>query len=336
MNMLNRRLSEVHLLTESSCQELRAVLGARALTMALSLKDGWRFSVEMENKLICAQTASMTQPLYADFFRYANTTLSSRVVILANADVVFDDTLKNIDWGRVLRQEHGYVLSVSPPPQNGDYKRVFLADCDNTPRCAVGSWQRGGKWAQGDGAGSSWDAFVFAPPLLHYMNLSHIQIKMNLNGAENMAAYQLEVNGNLTLYNPCFHIHAYHWHCKGGKMHDTDPTTRADQPPWLSHMLGLPVHFPYDAVDAMLPCWNCPGVIMPPGAVSSTNYCKYGKVLGIDDVPALRKNFRVPWLTVGVCCNECAHLDVENLPHCINSTDVDCVTWEFNSDHHYY
>jgi hypothetical protein len=196
----------------------------------------------------------------------------------------------------------------------------------------------GGTWAQTYG-GNSWDSYIFSPPLASTMDLNHIAIQMNFMGAESLAAFQVEFNGHLTLYNPCYHIRAYHWHCIGGKLHDPSPTMRADRPYWYTQMMGQPPHSPWDAVDNLFPCWNCPGVLLSKGAVATPKYCQNGTLLSVNEIPALHQSFKYPTINVGVCCKQyqgCGNLPVQWLPHCSNATDVDCVTWEFNNYHHYY
>jgi hypothetical protein len=292
-----------------------------------------------ERKLICAHNPTNLQPTYADFFRYANKTFLGKVVLFSNADVVFDESLGDFDREPIKRHEYGYVLSVVPPPKAGEYTKVFKQECDNTPRCAVGAWMGGGPWGQGPDAGNSWDSYIFSPPLASTMDLDHIAIKMNLMGSQNLAGFQLESNGHLTLYNPCYHIRSYHWHCIADQLPDPNPYTRADRPPWWTQMFGQPPHSPWDAVDTIFPCWNCPGVLLPTGAVATSQYCQKGTLVTVNEVPALRQAFRYPWVNVGICCKEyegCGNLPVQRLPHCSKATDVDCLTWEFNNKHHYY
>jgi hypothetical protein len=336
-NVQNKFLSEVHILTESDCHEVLQLLRHRAMRMPVAHEILWK----MELKLACKSTDDRKQPSYADFFRYANETLSDKVVLLSNADVVFDETLDVIDLRPILEREHGYVLSVRPPPHGGEYQRVFHRECDNTPRCTVGAWQGGGEWGQ-DYSGCSWDCYIFSPPLSSTMNLSHIDIVMNFNAAENVAGYQLEVGANISLYNPCYHVHAWHWHCLGGKMHSENVLDRADRPAWYLKMKGLPPKSEKDAVSDMFPCWNCPGIRMPSNAAGAGEYCQSGSMAGTESVTALKHNFRYPKISGGVCCNNsatCSALSVEqvgHLPHCQQAKDVDCVTWEFTGKKRYY
>jgi hypothetical protein len=334
-NLLNRFIVEVHLLTESDCHAVTGLLRQHSKAMP----DESTIRQSIDRKLTCVSTPLGRQPSYADFFHYANTSLGRRMVLFSNADVVFDETLGDIDPNPIMRREYGYILSVKSPPHNGQYKKVFDSECDNQPRCTVGAWHDGGQWGQREGWGNSWDSYIFAPPLSPHVELSHIDLFMNFNGAESVAAFQLEKNGNLSLHNPCMHVHAYHWHCKGGKMHDSDPNIRADRPKWYTDLHHLPPHFPPDAVARIYPCWDCPGIDMPRGAVDREDYCQEGSLLGVDEVPELAATFRTPDISVRICCKEakaCRKLPIKSLPHCVTATDVDCVTWEPTGKHLYY
>jgi hypothetical protein len=314
MNLLNDLIDEVHILTESSCPDLVHVMRRWAARMP----DTTRTLVKMDQKLVCATMRSGQQPTYREFLLYANTTIHDGLVIFSNADVVFDETLRRLEPEKIIGNKLGFVLSVRPPPLDGDYKAVFGRDCKNTMRCTVGRWGGGGNWGQSPGSGTSWDAYVLAPPLPGNMDLDHIKLKMNLYGAENLAAYQLQANGGIRLYNPCEHIYAFHWHCIGGKMHSKSALDRVDRPRWYTRMKGLPKHSPPDAVDGLLPCWYCPGVKLPGGTAPRTDLCRSGTILGVDRAQT------------------CGQLNLEYLPHCRLATDVDCVIWDVAGWPHYY
>jgi hypothetical protein len=336
-NIMNRFIKEVHLLTESDCHAVKLLL-LRQIE-AMPREQSYRDS--MEKKLTCVSTPLGRQPSYADFFHYANSTLRQSTILLSNADVVFDETLGLIDLAPIRRRERGYVLSVKPPPHNGQYKQVFHRECDSQPRCTVGSWQGGGRWGQQEGWGNSWDSYIFATPLSPHIDLAHIDLFMNFNGAESIAAFQLEKNGNTTLHNPCMHVHAYHWHCLGQKMHPMSPDVRADRPKWWTDKHGLPPHYPHDAVGRIYPCWDCPGIHMPQGSVDRERYCQDGSLHGPEQIPELADHFRTQAIGVKICCKDkdtksCSKLPIKSLPHCLNATDVDCVSWEFSGKHLYY
>lgn len=317
-NLLNDYILEIHLLSEDDCQYVKR----RLVWQVDRMVKAKEIMQMVDIKLYCTRTMYGRQPSYADFFQYANVTLPL------------------VDPEPVRLRRHGYVLSVTPPPHRGAYAEVFRRECENTPRCSVGTWNHGGHWVQHTGGGSSWDGYIFSPPLSPDVDLAHIDLFMNLNGAESIAAYQLEVKGGIHLYNPCMHIHAYHWHCLGGKMHDTDPRVRADRPPWYTELMHQPPHFPFDAVDSIYPCWNCPGLSTPAQFVRDrSEYCRKGVLFGVDKVPRLKDSFNFPEINVSICCSSpynCNMLKVNELEHCVTENDVDCVTWESTAKHHYY
>merc|ERR1712187_1083866 len=86
---------------------------------------------------------------YKDFFEYASTFLSGNLVLFANGDIVFDESLRRIVPERIMSGEIGLLLSVKPPPDNGRYKEIFGTECHPTLRCAVGSWQGGAGFSAG-------------------------------------------------------------------------------------------------------------------------------------------------------------------------------------------
>jgi len=315
-NCMNPLINEVHLLTESDCTEL--MLFFEAVPRRLSSGPFDHVGI-IKRKLRCANVPK--QPTYADFFDYANTTLSSAIVVLSNGDIVFDHSLILIDAEKLRRARHGYVLSVLPPPAGGEYSKEFHSECRNTPRCVVGAWD-GGNWGQ-QFAGGSWDAYIFAPPLRSSIDLSRLNIIMNLKGAENRAGYQLEVNGGLTLYNPCKHVHAYHWHCFGGKMHDN--IHRAD--------MGMDKQ----QVANVVPCLECPGIRIPEGSFPMDALCERGSWAGVAQIPSLRWHFKNPE-TVKVCCahGDCGHINVTAVQLCHRPYDVDCIRWTTVHEHVYY
>jgi len=248
--------------------------------------------------------------------------LKWKIVILSNADVVFDDSLSLVDSKRLLTGGIGYVLSVKPPPENTQYEEVFGTECRNTPRCVVGAWD-GGEWGQMSGGGS-WDTYIFAPPLANTLNFTHLDLVMNIEGAENRAAFELEINAGLTLFNPCIYVNAFHWHC-GGKMHALGDA-RADQ------LVDC------RQVRDILPCLECPGVGLPMGQVQQSALCQTGLWQRWPQIASLVKLFHHSW-EVQVCCArdwDCARLDVAHAPRCVRSRDVNCVTWTTGEHMYYY
>jgi hypothetical protein len=321
-NLMHELIAEVHVLTESDCALVLALIEqtARLLPYSRPLSN--------LHKLVCKSLAA--QPTYADFFRYASANLSGKVVILSNADVVFDNTLGHVELEPVLRGDIAHVLSVRPPPPTGLYHSIFGQACASAPRCMVGAWTSGGAWSQGDGAGTSWDAYVFSPPRSGKMNLSHVDVPMNVNGAANLAAFQLEVNGGIPLSNPCAHIRAYHWHCLGRPMHSLDPLIRVDRPPWYKAAMNMSSALPLLGLH-LLPCWDCPGLKKLAGTGRDADLCARGVRQGASELPALGNVFREDAVRTEVCCSTadaCATLHLASLPRCAGPRDLDCVIWE--------
>merc|ERR1719343_2001354 len=127
--------------------------------------------------------------------------------MIANADVVFDETLRRMPSMQAGRDAQ--IISVIPPSYSGDFKDMFGKPCGGEypvkNRCQHGE----------DG---SWDVFAFQPPLPSAFPISQLEFAMNSNSAENRAASAMESVG-FRLKNPCKHIHAYHWHCFAAKTH---------------------------------------------------------------------------------------------------------------------
>jgi hypothetical protein len=290
------------------------------------------------DKLQCATVLETPMPTYADYFAYSDGVLPGRVVVVAQPDVVFDSTLGLIDREAILKRRHGYILAVKPPPMDGEYREAFGADCANTPTCAVGAWQGGGPWGQSELAGSSWDAFVFAPPVTLNMSMTKIAIGTDVPGSERLAAFQLETAARISLFNPCEHVHAQHWHCLGDAF-AASPNEPADKPLWYNALHTAPTDKPKDAVDSIFPCWECPGIQMPPNYPKRQHLCMAGTLQTADQNWALKMAFRWPWINASICCGnaaKCDQLPIPSLPYCRTVGDLDCVIWEFECAHHYY
>lgn len=331
-NLRNRHFDEVHVLAQASCSAIIASMKRRAKVLPAK----WDVASHL-GKLKCAKVLETPTPTYADYFAYSDGVLSGRAIVVAQPDVVFDSTLGRIDRAAILQQKHGYILAVKPPPADGDYKEAFHADCANTPKCAVGAWQGGGPWGQSQLAGSSWDAFVFAPPVTLNMSMTKIAIQADVPGSERLAAFQLETAARISLYNPCEHVHAQHWHCLGDAYADS-ANGPADKPLWYTTLHGKPAHTSHEAVDSIFPCWACPGIQMPPSSPRK-NSCMAGTLQTVEQNWALKMAFRWPWINASICCADpanCDKLPIPTLPYCRTVGDLDCVIWEFVSPHHYY
>jgi hypothetical protein len=314
MNLQVEAIRELHVMTESNC----TVLATRLRQWADVMSNKTRIRKAIGQKFRCVPSPTMRQPTYKDFFEYANQTLSGELVLLANADIEFDESLRLIAPEPIMDGKIGFVLSVTPPTPNGHYREVFGRDCYNHRRCSPGTYQNG----VGGTAGRSWDAYVFASPLPSSFNVWRVNNVMNILGAENVAAYQFEDVG-IKLFNPCEHVHAFHWHCQGGKMHGG---WHVDQGANL-------------AVGGLLPCWDCPGIQLPKEYAKREDLCAKGYLQMSWQVPGIRSAFKTPEIDAKVCCAHswpCKELDFHWIWPCIAAHDVNCVIWEHVGGTWYY
>lgn len=304
VNVHNPFFGKVHILMESptgrECDELQSKI-SEAL-------NGAEWSADAEKRLTCVPVSA--QPTYGDFFDYANSALAGKVVVLANTDVAFDDTLGLIDSEAFDTGGVGYVLSVQPPPYSGDYSRLYGTECDSDTRCTIGGVD-GWRWG-----GNSWDVYVFHSPL-QSMESKYLDHFMNNRGGENRAAYQLEKVAGVPLSNPCKHIHAFHWHCSGGDMHAQKDRVDRDAG---EH-----------AVQGILPCWDCPGMHLPKGKAPLKELCARGS----------RKPLRNTSLHLDVIKASCTSVCMSSLADapkgmCQTSDDVDCIISECGATPHGY
>jgi hypothetical protein len=127
------------------------------------------------------------RPAFRDFFAYANTRFAGDLVVVANTDVFFDDSLrklKNVNFHNlfVALSRHN-VLTPNPPV------RLDL---------------------QGNGKTGSHDAWVFRAPLRSF----HDDIRCGIIGCD---AYinQKAIDAGMDVENPCGSVRVYHWHFQG-------------------------------------------------------------------------------------------------------------------------
>jgi len=327
VNMRNPYISQIHVLFESpsnghsECEEFRTVLKQAS-------NSGSR-------KVVCAPVRH--QPTYHDFFIYANTTLRNTHVLLANTDIVFDASLSLINLTTLAAGTMGYVFSVMPPPYDGEYQKLFGNECHTIPRCTVGKFDG---W-NGVG-GLKWDAYLLHSPL-PAMDSSRLDHFMNTLGGENRAGYQLEVTAGVELFNPCKHVHAFHWHCIGGKMHHTEVRVDLDD----------------QNVGNIVPCWDCPGISYPVGHSPSTSLCQQG-ILQAVKPDKLNNLFRKPFKVQACLQNDTEEsmllgrwgqndtkeimlLDMRgqepsSVSICQSPTDSNCFVVNYGAlnEHHYY
>lgn len=196
VNLENPVITSIHVLLEAPGRN------CSALPDAVDKAINRRLTVEDLDRVHCKTVAE--QPTYADFFQYANTSMSKTgVVLLANADIVFDGSLRKMT--RPKPGEEGQLISVRAPPYSGEFRSIFQKRCTEVlDKCTRVT--------------KSWDAYAFSLPLVSSLNEYDLQFTMNVFTADHRAAYALHESG-MRLTNPCMHINAFHFHCFSGKMH---------------------------------------------------------------------------------------------------------------------
>ena len=239
-NLANQYLSQLVIILDSVSKEANCSHFERRI---LSIYAKHHTNSPHVQKLICIPHTS-GQPTYLDMFRYVTHDLvTSRVAIVANADHVFDNTLRHAG---LLRQNtvltlssHGYYTEPSgsatlvPPNIQQYYTQIIPSQlmpkptqekvvrnidrCNDVPE----------KW---NGKPFSWDAFVFERRLLqgtifnessYWYRKPHGYFYMNTNGAEVAALHDLlqliqknlpKNERSISVWNACQHIHAFHYH----------------------------------------------------------------------------------------------------------------------------
>lgn len=305
-NLLNPFLAEVHILMESKLKDCCGRLPGMIVKIFAEAARGLA-------KLRCTKVEK--QPTYADFFTFAGRRLAQHVVILSNTDVVFDDTLGLVDLESFRSSTNAFVISVATPPKNGMYKRVLKKDCQRNigNRCAIGRFDH---WQYG---GASWDSYVFRAPVPATVNMTNLNFTMNRWNAENHAGAAL-VLGGLNLSNPCYHVHAYHWHCAVA-MH-------AVGPPWPTKA----------ALGSVLPCRDCAGLTdrVPHLCVNGSRSRLSERLSPSDKYFFTRPNETFVCCPRGQPCSmHDAHVRLKKVGTgfgwCRKSTDVDCLA-TFSAD----
>jgi hypothetical protein len=303
VNLHNPFFAEVHVLMESpsgsECDQIQDHIS--------EVLNGARLSADARERLICVPVSD--QPTYGGFFDYANSKLAGKLVVLANTDVQFDETLGLIDAEALSSGDVGFVLSVQPPPYSGDYAQLFGTECDSETRCTSGQFDG---WPYG---GESWDAYVFHSPLKG-LSSEHLSHYMNTLGGENLAAYQVEKAAGVSLSNPCKHIHAFHWHCSE-KMHAVGE--RVDR------------NSGEHAVQGIMPCWDCPGMHLPEGKAALKDLCAKGSRKALQST-SLKISVKMPSCTYACLSSR----DATPTSLCERSEDVDCIISECGTAPHQY
>ena len=209
LNIISALFDDIHILLDGShdsydCLVLKQNLQDRiALTQTNSSKS----------RISCVEIGD-SQPNYFQMFEYTNdTALSGSIIIMANADMVFDHTaihltmLANNSANTIATQ--GFQDGRHPPELLQTQLRQLGLEPSKmaiTNRCYASRTR------------SSWDAYVF-----HYGTLSFDfkdfreqsgrSFTMNTMGAENAALYYLtKASPNITFRQICDHVHIWHIH----------------------------------------------------------------------------------------------------------------------------
>jgi len=183
----------------------------------------------LQSKVTCVDVYS-GQPTYYQMFQNAiSDYVVGDVVVLANADMAFDDT---ISLARHLNPEVLVVLgtrgfSDKMPLSTRNFYHTFVGTDQHewdADRCYT-------KW--------SWDTWIFHKSKLRNLkeedfkrpnvNNETVPFYMNELGAENAALWAVQQSYPFTsLYNACDRIHSWHFHL-------TPKTHKDHESPWLHH-----------------------------------------------------------------------------------------------------
>lgn len=234
-NLLNELIDEVHTLHEiepggggGGGQGGRTVHGALLETAA---RHGRHIRPTVLDKLVVHPWHR--QPTYLDLFRFASERLGrvrTRLVLLANADVVFDASLALAIRSPAFDSPcfGGYAFPVEHPEASNQVFTSWFGDwgvrrCASKKRTMI---ETGAMVNRCVPPGRSFDAFLFRAPLPRHVvaNFSVLTtpeyprgVVMNVMAAEHFAGAMFTLAG-LVMLNPCRFVHVSHWHCTA-KMH---------------------------------------------------------------------------------------------------------------------
>lgn len=201
VNLKNPYIHKVQVILEGSGKE-----GCVKLASEMSELTNSR------EKLICVPHYH-SQPSYLDMFKYSQArALKEFIIILANADMVFDDTVRlatrarqdtiytiaTMGFGGVLEGEFKFVQDIKTNASVAMPNRCYT---DKTPR-------------------SSWDAYIFHPKSIRLQRVrwldedTLLEFTMNQLYAEN-SALQAIFDGSRALrkaYQVCDFVRMWHYH----------------------------------------------------------------------------------------------------------------------------
>jgi len=223
-NLLNPHLAEIHVVLDGTthnygCDDFTAELDS---LLKFSTK-------EYVTQLKCTPWKG-EQPTYHDLFKFSKRNdLRDKVVVLSNADMVFDDSiaaLRSLDPASMVVIATGGLDKSETPDEIRWYFENFtglplnhvVSRCyeDGTPR-------------------TSWDAHAFHPDSLELFEKDFIDVRsgktfhMNRNGAENAALEAVSRHSDLLQFSQiCDHVKMWHFHTTS-KMHKTENGVKHDQ-----------------------------------------------------------------------------------------------------------
>jgi hypothetical protein len=195
----------------------------------------------LQSKVTCVDVYS-GQPTYYQMFQNAiSDYVVGDVVVLANADMAFDDT---ISLARHLNPEVLVVLGTrgftDRIPQNVEnlYHNLVGTNYTNDDKKRPGVWETDRCLE----TNLSWDTWIFHKSKLNNLKEEDFQrfntkneresFHMNENGAENAALWAVQQSYPFTsLYNACDGIHSWHFHL-------TPKTHKERATPWLRRSPG--------------------------------------------------------------------------------------------------
>ena len=221
-NMLNPALAELFVLYEArpddGCKQLEE-------SMLKKMPDG-AAAAGRHAKFSCTERSG-GQPTYEELFQVASSqpdgAFLGNIVIVSNADVVFDHTLSQMP---PVGDTHAYALSVNTKVNKTQYlEGMGQEPCEEVTK--KNGWTHGSKvrdercpWkgftnSKGPQA-LSFDAYAFKPPLPDgwiekSRKLSPLNEMPNKLGMENRAKCGLEAAG-LTVLNACLWVRMFHYH----------------------------------------------------------------------------------------------------------------------------
>lgn len=153
-------------------------------------KDMTRFPCEMKKIRLVKQRQERFH--FSEGLEYANQNLKKQIVLFANSDIEFDDSLENLLFLHDLNSSTFYSLS--------RYEKDESA--------SIGT-QCGEKYL------GSHDTFVIIPPVPTVL-IRKCNFALGSWGIENRIIYEMKREG-ITVRNPCLLIHTWHNHKSGVK-----------------------------------------------------------------------------------------------------------------------